>query len=66
MNYDKSIRYVLKAGQFFIGNLDSKTLSNPLTSDQSKAMVLDYRDNEALKARFFSALLGVDVAAVKL
>lgn len=66
MNYDKSIKYVLKAGSFFVGNLDAKTIENHLVLDQSKAMVLDYRDNEQMKAKFFSLLFGSTVTPVKL
>ena len=49
--------FVLKVGSLgYIGNCDA-TGRNPIVP-KSQAMRLDRRDNEQLKARFFSALTG--------
>lgn len=61
--YDRTRRFVLRSGSFFVGNLDAATMQDPLVQDRSAAMVLDWRDNETLKARFFSALHGVPFVA---
>lgn len=63
--YNKTLRYVLRSGSFYVAPVDPTTLQNPLVLDRSQAMVLDWRDNEALKARFFSALLSVPFTAEK-
>jgi hypothetical protein len=59
-------KYVLRSGSFFVGNLDAKTMQNPLVQDRKNAMVLDWRDNETAKAAFFSALLGAPFTPEKL
>ena len=61
-----STKYVLRSGWFFVGNLDVATMSNPLVTDRAKAMVLDSRDNEEAKARFFSVLFKAPFFAEKL
>ena len=63
--YDRSIRYTLRSVSFFVGNIDDATMENPLVQDRSQAMVLDWRDNETIKAAFFSALFRVPFFAEK-
>ena len=66
MAYDKTIKYVLRSGSFYVGNIDPKTLENQLVTDRAQAMVLDWRDNEQAKAKFFSATMGAPFVAEKL
>lgn len=61
--YDKSKRFVLRSGSFYIGNLDAATMENPLVTDRAQALVCDWRDNEVAKARFFSVLFNAPFAA---
>jgi hypothetical protein len=58
--YDKSRRFVLSMGNgVYVGNLGSLDM-NPLVS-RDDAMVMDWRDNEQLKANYFAAVFGLPV-----
>lgn len=60
-NHQFPALFVLRCGDSYVGPLCPKTLQNPLVPSPAQAMRLDARDNEALKAKFFSIMLGADV-----
>ena len=66
MSYNKSKRFVLKSANLYVGNLNPKTMTNDLVPTVEKAMVLDWQDNEQMKAKFFSAIYGVEFHAEEL
>lgn len=55
--------HVLRVGNSYVGPIDPQTLENPLVPSPAQAMKLDWRDNEQLKAAFFSRVLGCPVVA---
>lgn len=54
-------KFVLRVGNSYVGPIDPETLENRLVPSPAQAMKLDARDNETLKAKFFSVLLGETV-----
>lgn len=50
----KAVRWVLRSGSMYVGPCDPKTLETPLVTDKAAALVFDGRDNEAMRAAFFS------------
>lgn len=64
--YDRSKRFVLRSGSMYVAPLDAATMENALVIDRSAAMVLDWRDNEDAKARFFSVLFSAPFVAEQL
>lgn len=50
----KAVRWVLRSGSMFIGPCDPKTLETPLVTNRAEALVFDGRDNEVMRAAFFS------------
>lgn len=53
--------FVLRCGNLYVGNVPRGQIVNALVDDKAKAMRLDARDNENLKADFFTALIGAEV-----
>jgi hypothetical protein len=52
----KGVRWVLRSGSMFVGPCDPKTLETPLVTDRAAALVFDGRDNEVMRAAFFTRL----------
>lgn len=57
------LRFRLRSGSFYVTEINPETLNNELTTDPAKALILDHRDNEQAKAKFFSVLFGVPFKA---
>lgn len=55
----KGVKWVLRSGSFFVGPMDAE-LNSTLVQSRDEALVFDGRDNEEMKAGFFSALFGSD------
>lgn len=54
----KAVRWVLRSGSMYVGPCDPKTLETPLVQDRTAALVFDGRDNEVMRAAFFSHTFG--------
>ena len=59
------VRWVLATDDGYFVAVNDRALAT-LTRDPAKASIYDGRDNEALKARFFEALLKVPLTVVLL
>lgn len=59
----RAVRWVLQSPQGLFGALNAKTAECFLTDYPEKAQVFDGRDNEALKATFWSKQLGLKLVA---
>lgn len=58
----KGVRWVLRSGSFWVGPVGADGVT-PLVSEIGKALVFDGRDNEIMRAAFFSGLFGAPFVA---